>query len=96
MTKSEVRDILLVEAHRILNGEAKRVVEKIGKPIPEEARPGYLTDEDISVLKEVAFTQPDHPIVRERDACQYRADESSFISSQGGLVILKSWTLWRT
>jgi|SRR5687768_2076124 len=64
MTKSEIREILLVEAHRILNEEAKRVTEKLGKPIPKEARPGYLTDEDISVLKQVGFSQPNHPIVQ--------------------------------
>lgn len=64
MTKSEIREVLLVEAHRILNEEAKRVVQKIGKPIPGEARPGYLTDEDISVLKQVGFTQLSYPIVQ--------------------------------
>lgn len=63
MTKSELRDILLVEAHRILNEEAKRVVQKIGKPIPREAYPDYLTDEDISVLKEVVSARLDHPVV---------------------------------
>lgn len=39
MTKSELRDVLLIEAHRILAEEAKRAVQKIGKPIPAEARP---------------------------------------------------------
>ena len=63
MTKGEVRDVLLVEAHRILNQEAKRAVQKIGKPIPQEARPGYLTDEDVSVLKQVGIAQFDHPVV---------------------------------
>lgn len=53
MTNSEIREVLLVEAHRIVNEEARRVVQKIGKPIPEEARPGYLTDEDISILKQM-------------------------------------------
>jgi len=64
MTKSEIREILLVEAHRIINQEAKRAVEKIGKPIPKEARPGYLTDEDVTVLKQVGITQRDHPVVK--------------------------------
>lgn len=78
MTKSEIREILLVEAHRILNQEAKRAVEKIGKPIPEEARPGYLTDEDIAVLKQVGFTQLDHPIVQK--AMQAGVERSKVLS----------------
>jgi hypothetical protein len=64
MTKSEIREILLVEAHRILNEEAKRVVQKIGNPVPEEARPGYLTEEDISILKQIGPAQLDHPVVQ--------------------------------
>ena len=64
MTKLEVRDVLLVEAHRILKEEAKRAVQKIGKPIPQEARPGYLTDEDISILKQLGTANLDHPAMR--------------------------------
>ena len=64
MNNSEIREVLLVEAHRILHEEAKRVVEKIGTPIPQEARPGYLTDEDIATLKQIGITQLDHPVVQ--------------------------------
>ena len=64
MTKAELREVLLIETHRILHEEAKRAVEKIGKRIPKEARPGYLTDEDISVLKQLGAANFDHPIMR--------------------------------
>jgi hypothetical protein len=64
MNNSEIREVLLVEAHRILHEETKRVVQKIGKPIPKEARPGYLTDEDIATLKKIGITQLNHPVVQ--------------------------------
>lgn len=64
MTKSELRDVLLIEAHRILAEEATRAVQKIGKPIPAEARPGYLTDEDISVLKKMGIADLNHPVLK--------------------------------
>ena len=64
MTKQEIRDILLIEAHRIISSSAKEVMQKIGKPIPPEARPGYLTEEDISVLKKVGFNELSHPVVQ--------------------------------
>ena len=64
MTKSQVRDVLLVEADRILNEAAKHAVQKLGKPVSQEARPGYLTDDDIAVLKEVGYARFDHPVVQ--------------------------------
>jgi hypothetical protein len=64
MNESEIRTTLLVEAHRIINSAAKEVMQKIGRPIPEEARPGYLTEEDIAVLKDIGFTQLNHPVVQ--------------------------------
>jgi hypothetical protein len=64
VTKSEVPEVLLVEAHRILNEEAKRAVQKIGKSVPQEARPGYLTDDEVSILKEVDVADVDHPLMR--------------------------------
>jgi hypothetical protein len=87
MTKSEVRDVLLVEAHRILNEEARRAVQKLGKSIPQEARPGYLTDDDISILKQVDTANLDHPIMRKSMRASVR---SSFLSSKRGFVLRRA------
>jgi hypothetical protein len=62
-------------AHRIINSAAKEFMQKISRPIPEEARPAYLTGEHIAVLKEIGFTQLIHPVVQK--ALRVRSEGSS-------------------
>jgi hypothetical protein len=61
MTDAERREVLLVEAHHIVHEAAAAAMQRIGQPIPDEARPGYFTAEDAEQLM-LVISQLDHPI----------------------------------
>jgi hypothetical protein len=64
MTNAELREVLLVEAHRILHQAAAKTVAKIGQPIPEAARPDYLSQDELSQLQHVGMAELDHPLMQ--------------------------------
>ncbi|MCC6470791.1 MAG: hypothetical protein IT563_20920 [Alphaproteobacteria bacterium] len=48
MTNDELRELLLTEVHRLIEEAARNALAKFGVAIPPEARPGFVTAEDLA------------------------------------------------
>ena len=64
MTESELRNILLIEVHRLIADATRGAMKKLGKAVPMEARSGFLSESDASWVKENGITDVHHPAVR--------------------------------
>lgn len=54
MKQSELERTLLLESHRLVAEAAAHAVQKLGKPVPDEARADYLSNDEITHLREVS------------------------------------------
>ena len=88
MTEAELRRTLLLEVHRLIAEAAPRVLEKLGKPIPAEAKPNYLTASDIEWLKanDGGFTNLEHPAAQKWMAASMARTQVLSYPSDGQLT----------
>jgi hypothetical protein len=63
MRQAELERTLILESHRLVAEAAAHAVQKLGKPVPAEARADYLSDDEIAHLRErssgsISFDDP--------------------------------------
>jgi hypothetical protein len=62
MNQRELEKLLMIEVHRLVVRAAHEAVDKLGKPVPAEARSDYLSPAEVATLKSGGLADPDNSI----------------------------------
>ncbi|MBL8515424.1 MAG: hypothetical protein JNM76_00530 [Betaproteobacteria bacterium] len=64
MTAEQLRETLLIEAHRLVSNAANSALRKLGQTVPLAAVSGYVTDSEIEQAKDAGFAALENPAVQ--------------------------------